>query len=297
MRSKILIGLVFLGISCISDDPSITPAEQLAKDVQAIDDYLAANPGSPTDIIVKDASGIRLVITEPGTGTIPPNSGNNLKVDYTGRLLSNGTVFDSNSSFLFKLSDNIIQGWKIGLALITQGTHAKLYIPSGWAYGTSGQGTIPGNANLVFDIHLIDVVPTQQQEDKLTADMAAIDTYLTEEEVANVIELERGVRYVVTEMGTGPTPSLYDPVKTNFKGKLLTDESVFIDKIIEPSTESSSRVVNYPHGILIGLQLLPEGSKATFYVPSGLAYGGTAFTGVPANSNIIFEIELLDVIE
>jgi len=295
MRSKVLIGLIFLVSSCLSDE-TIAPADQLSKDVKKIDDYLAANPGSPTDIIIKDASGIRLVITDMGAGTIPPNSANNLNVAYTGRLLSDGTIFDTNDEFLFKLSDNVIAGWKIGLALITEGTYAKLYIPSGWAYGTSGQGSIPGNAILVFDIHLIDVVPTQQQVDKLEADIETIDAHLITNEIEAELH-ESGIRYVVTEMGTGSTPLFYSPVKIGYKGKLLTDGSVFVDEIVEPSASFSSRVANYPHGVLIGLQLLPEGSKATFYVPSGLAYGGTAFTGVPANSNIIFEIELLDVVD
>jgi FKBP-type peptidyl-prolyl cis-trans isomerase FkpA len=295
MRSKVLVGLMFLVSSCL-DENTTNPLDQLNKEVKQIDDYLTANPGGPNDIIIKDASGIRLVISELGTGVLPPNPGNNLKVDYTGRLLSDGSIFDSNDSFLFKLSDNIISGWKIGLALITEGTHAKLYIPSYWAYGTSGQSSIPGNATLVFDIHLIDVVPTQQQLDKLEDDVEAIDAYLTTNEIEAELH-ESGIRYVVTETGIGATPSLYDAVKISYKGKLLTTGSVFADDILEPTTTFSSRVVNYPHGVLLGLQLLPVGSKATFYVPSGLAFGATAYPEIPANSNVIFEIELIEIVE
>ena len=285
------MGIILLATSCIDTETGATFEDQLAKDVQAIDDYLAAHPGNPTDIIVKDASGIRLVITTVGTGAIPPNPSNNLKVAYTGRLLSNGAVFDSDDSYLFKLSNQIIDGWKIGIALLTEGAQAKLYIPSGWGYGQKGNGSIPGNANLVFDITLIDVVPTQPQIDKLNADIAALDTYLSSNGIAAESHAS-GIRYVINEPGIGVTPSLYDEVKLNFKATLLTDGTVVLNELLEPSSIFSSRVVNYPHGVIVGMQLLQEGSKATFYVPSILANG---LQGVPANSLVIFEVELLDV--
>ena len=289
-----MIGMVLVASACLKEIPPNTFDKQLEKDIQAIDDYLDANPGSPNDIIIKDASGVRIVITELGTGTIPPNFGNNLKVAYSGSLLSNGSVFDSNDSYLLKLSDAIIVGWKIGLSLITQGTHAKIYIPSAWGYGTEGQGPIPANANLVFDIRLIDVVPTLQQTDKLNSDIADIDTYLAQNQITTAIAHSSGIRYVVTEQGSGSTPGLYNSVKTHLVVKLLKTSEVIIDQMVEPVPTFSSRVVNYPHGVLLGLQLLAEGSKATIYCPSVLANG---LTGVPANSNCIFEIELFDVVD
>jgi FKBP-type peptidyl-prolyl cis-trans isomerase FkpA/FKBP-type peptidyl-prolyl cis-trans isomerase FklB len=45
------------------------------------------------------------------------------------------------------------------------------------------------------------------------------------------------------------------------------------------------------------MQLLSEGGKATFYIPSALGYGPTnTITDIPANSIIIIEVELLEVI-
>jgi len=286
------MGIVLLATSCLDEPPTDNFDEQLANDIAAIDAYLDAHPGSPSDIIVKDASGVRVVITEMGTGTIPPNFSNNLKVAYTGSLLSNGAIFDSDDNYLLKLSDAVILGWKIGLQLITQGTHARIYIPSAWGYGTTGQGQIPANANLVFDIELIDVVPTLQQQERLTSDIAAIDAYLAQNSITAETH-SSGIRYVVTELGTGDMPGLYDGVKLNFKATLLTTSVVVVDEMYEPSPNFSSRVVNFPHGVLVGLQLLPEGSKVTIYAPSVLSNG---LPNTPANSNVIFEIELLDVI-
>lgn len=299
MKKLVVFGafmLMFTFSSCLKEDNGPDTGAQLEKEIKAIDDYLTANPGSPTDIIVKDASGIRLVITEMGTGTIPPNQGNNLKVAYTGRLFSDGTIFDSNPSYLLKLSDNIINGWKIGLSLITKGTKAKLYIPSYWGYGPTGNTGIPANATLVFDLNLIEVESTAQQQTKLQDDIAAIDAYLA----TNNITAEQhgsGIRYVITEPGLGDSPSMYDQIKVNYKGSLLSNGNVFYDGPLEPSPQYSSRLVNYVHGLIIGLPLLKEGGKAKFYVPSGLAFGTVAYADIPANSNVVFEIELLDVIE
>jgi FKBP-type peptidyl-prolyl cis-trans isomerase len=45
------------------------------------------------------------------------------------------------------------------------------------------------------------------------------------------------------------------------------------------------------------MKLLPEGSTAVLYIPSALAYGKFGTSGIPGNSNLIFEVELVDVIE
>jgi FKBP-type peptidyl-prolyl cis-trans isomerase len=66
-------------------------------------------------------------------------------------------------------------------------------------------------------------------------------------------------------------------------------------------TAFDSRVANYIWAFQLGLQQMKKGGKATLYVPSRLAFGSAAFTignvDVPANSNLIFELELVDVFE
>lgn len=298
MKAKILIGILFVLASCL-EDQGPTQAEQLLKDVKQIDDFLAANPPASSDLIVKDASGIRLVISELGSGAIPPNNENELVASYTGRLFSNGQIFDSrptNDPFYFTLGGSIIDGWKIGFSLLTEGAKAKLYIPSIYAYGSNGNGTIPKNAILVFDVELMSVEPTDTQVAKLASDVAAIDVAL--EGTPNVTNHESGLRYLLQPIGTGSIPTLYDQVRIKFSGKLLSDNTVFQPEIEQaPNGGFSSRVVNYLHGLIIGMQQMHEGDKATFYIPSTLAFGPVSINGVPANSNVIIEVELLEVID
>ncbi|MES2329874.1 MAG: FKBP-type peptidyl-prolyl cis-trans isomerase [Bacteroidota bacterium] len=104
----------------------------------------------------EDPSGLLYQIITPGTGA-NPTTANTVSVVYTGRLMDN-TIFTqvANSQDL-RLSD-VIDGWKIGIALLKKGGHIKLVIPSALAYSCTGRlPTIPGNAPLFFDITLNDI--------------------------------------------------------------------------------------------------------------------------------------------
>lgn len=290
LNRVVSLGLIFVATSCLDADMGISPIEQLKKDIAAIDSYLTSKGINA----IKDASGVRIVIHQLGTDGLPPNSENDLKVIYTGKLLVNESTFGSGT-VTEKLS-TYIPGWQIGLALLPAGSKATLYIPSGYAYGPAGTGSIPSNANLIFEVEIESVSLTPQQQTRLNNDIAAIDNYLVTNQI-EAVEHESGVRYVITEQGPGAvSPELYDQVKINLKGKLLSDGVVFIDQLVEPSPDFSSRVINFPHGALIGLQLMKEGDKATFYVPSTLAYGTRSYTNLPANSIVIFEVHLMEIL-
>lgn len=78
-----------------------------------------------------------------------------ITVDYTGALAKDGTIFesslDSGQPASFQLS-GVIEGWQKGLIGAKEGDKVRLLIPSAQAYGPNGQGGIPANADLVFDI-------------------------------------------------------------------------------------------------------------------------------------------------
>ena len=125
---------------------------QLEKDIQAIDAYLMTNG----IVALKDSSGLRYVITKAGTGEKPPLS-SLVKVNYKGSLLENGKIFDQSRAPLEYQLRGFIQGWQIGFQLLPKGTTATFYIPSSLGYGLNGYPPdIPPNANLVFEVELID---------------------------------------------------------------------------------------------------------------------------------------------
>ncbi|MCH8499228.1 MAG: FKBP-type peptidyl-prolyl cis-trans isomerase [Marinobacter sp.] len=120
--------------------------------------FLAEN--AKRDGVTTTASGLQYEVLTQGKGK-KPGATDRVKVHYTGELLS-GEVFDSSRQrgepVTFGLNQ-VIPGWTEGLQLMTEGTRAKLYIPSDLAYGPGGSRAIGPNETLVFDVELLEVNP------------------------------------------------------------------------------------------------------------------------------------------
>ena len=104
-------------------------------------------------------------------------------------------------------------------------------------------------------------------------------------------EHESGLYYAVTQTGNGTHPSASSTVKVKYIGK-LTDGIVFDQTVNGQSAEFP--LTNLIEGWKVGIPLLEKGGKGTFYIPSSLGYGGQANGEIPANSVLIFDIELVD---
>lgn len=83
--------------------------------------------------------------------------GNNVTIEYTGALASDGSIFDSsvgNDPVTFDL-DSLIPGWQEGIPGMKVGGKRRLFIPAAQGYGEAGSGAnIPPNSDLIFDIEL-----------------------------------------------------------------------------------------------------------------------------------------------
>ena len=102
------------------------------------------------------SDGLKIWDVQTGTGAAVA-SGSTVTVYYTGWLASNGTVFDSNRTaepISFPLS-GVIQGWREGLVGMRVGGIRRPDIPAALGYGSSGAGSIPPNADLVFEVKLV----------------------------------------------------------------------------------------------------------------------------------------------
>jgi FKBP-type peptidyl-prolyl cis-trans isomerase len=155
------LGVVFLGIllfavACKQDEVEPPSAfEQFFIDSELIDIWLTEN--EVTDTLIEENSHIRYTINEmsPVTGISPRfNEGDTVWVDYEGRLLETGEVFDSAINADLAL-DLTIPGWQIMLPQMSEGDVFTIYLQSIYGYGADGRGSsIPPDANLVFDIKL-----------------------------------------------------------------------------------------------------------------------------------------------
>jgi FKBP-type peptidyl-prolyl cis-trans isomerase len=98
-----------------------------------------------------------------------PQPTDTVKVYYTGKLI-NGVIFDGTSPGLpasFKLN-SVIPGWIEALQLMREGDHWQLVIPANLGYGVRGQGDglIPPNQTLIFDLKLLGTTPAPRRGDK-----------------------------------------------------------------------------------------------------------------------------------
>lgn len=102
-----------------------------------------------------------------------------------------------------------------------------------------------------------------------------------------------GLQYQVLQEGKGKSPKASDVVKVHYKGTLL-DGTQFDSSYDrgEPAEFPLNQVIP---GWTEGLQLMKIGGKNRLFVPSDLAYGPQGRPGIPPNSTLIFEVELLEI--
>jgi FKBP-type peptidyl-prolyl cis-trans isomerase len=291
--------------SCLDEGTNgENPYERLNKEIAEIDQRLL-DLGHTSDVI-KDPTGIRIVVEELGTG-LPANLSNKIDVDYTGRLFSTDAVFDDENTTEHpsNVLSGYIDGWRLAFSILPVGTTATLYIPSGYAYGNRANGSVPANSILKFDVKFNGVIRTSTEKTQFTSDTSAINTFLAlKPEITGIVKDSTGLRYRITETGEEDNATWYDQITMNYKIYLLsnpTNPVITVDNRKPIEGGFASRLVDYIHGMKVGLSKMNVGSKATLYIPSGLAFGPNGATDnsgsliVPANANIIVEIEVEDI--
>jgi FKBP-type peptidyl-prolyl cis-trans isomerase FkpA len=153
MKRNVLLAFILaplLFTACGKTSEPCVPAT-VASEKAAMVAYCTANNITYTE----HESGILYEVMSPGLGAQPTLT-NTVSTVYTGKLL-NGTQFDASANPVSFLLSGVIKGWQIGIPLIKKSGRIKLVIPSSLAYGCTGQGSIPANAPLYFEVTLTDV--------------------------------------------------------------------------------------------------------------------------------------------
>lgn len=126
-------------------------------------------------------------------------------------------------------------------------------------------------------------------EEQLQKDLGLIRQYLADNNLT-ADSTSSGLHYIITKEGTGGNPPANSTVTVKYKGYLL-DGTVF-DETTGSST-ATFPLFNLIQGWQEGIPLLKKDGKGTFLVPSYLGYGSSPVGSIPANSVLIFEIELV----
>ena len=102
-----------------------------------------------------------------------------------------------------------------------------------------------------------------------------------------------GLQYEVLKAGSGKKPNPESAVVLQYSGTLMNG-SVF-DSTRARGAPAELKVSGTINGFREGLPLMQEGAKYAFYLPPNLGYGAQARPGIPADSVLIFEVELVKV--
>jgi len=191
---------------------------------------------------------------------------------------------DRKNPFEFSIGmGRVIKGWDEGLLSMKVGGKRKLIIPSELGYGPKETGPIPPNSILIFDIELLEV-----KEKYIDTDFS-----LPGREVVTDSKL----RMIIHKKGNSQKPQKGQTILVHYTG-MLEDGTTF----------DSSHDRGKPFQFKVGMErvikgwdeallLMSKGEKRTLIIPPNLGYGPKGAGPIPPNSILIFEVELVDILD
>ncbi|MFC0598131.1 FKBP-type peptidyl-prolyl cis-trans isomerase [Streptomyces palmae] len=263
---------------------------------------VAKGPGQPSrDLAVRVHS----------TGDGPTvGKGDYLRVNYSGQIWKTARVFDSSwkkgSPALFPIGiGQVIPGWDQALVGKKVGSRVEMAIPPALGYGEQGapQVGIKGDDTLVFVVDILDTFTatssakgaTVAQDDK---DLPKVGTNTDGKAPEITIPKTDAPKKLVAEYvieGDGPKVKATDSVLVQYKGVLWDGGKEFDStyKRKQPTQFSLQQVVK---GWSQGLTGKKAGSRVMIVIPPELGYGNQEQQGIPANSTLVFSVDILAVL-
>jgi FKBP-type peptidyl-prolyl cis-trans isomerase FkpA len=163
LKFLLLAVIVVSAYSCFDDDPIVDPINYTAAREDALlDEYLDTLMNRGYDLDTTDL-GVYYSITKEGEGDFV-QTGDSIGVNYQGFRPDNGRIFDASAynyaDSIWKFTftpDKLISGFDDALMHLNKGAEGVFVIPSDYAYGATGYGSIPPYTTLTFIIKLEDI--------------------------------------------------------------------------------------------------------------------------------------------
>jgi FKBP-type peptidyl-prolyl cis-trans isomerase FkpA len=143
---------------------------------------------------------------------------------------------------------------------------------------------------LLFFVLIFIQPACRKKTDQAAVDEGIITKYISDNKL-NATATGSGLYYVSNLKGTGVTPNINSNVTVKYTG-YLTDGTVFDQTNSAGATFNLSGVIK---GWQEGIPLFNKGGKGKLLIPSALGYGSQTTGRIPANSVLIFDVEILDV--
>jgi peptidylprolyl isomerase len=256
---------------------------------------------------LKDLSeGVKCRDLKGGVGEAECPEGASVKVHYTG-WLPDGTVFDSSREsgkpIEFNLDRDIIVGWREGIPGMKKGGVRKLVIAPEKGYGAKGNGKIPPDATLVFEVELLAFteavdpkIKARPRRSPVPADRSKLSdgTAPTDDDPKLQPVGKDGLLVRDLKVGDGPEVQIGRWAVVDYTGWRRSDGKEFDSSFrhAEPfKADLGGRVIR---GWMEGVPGMKVGGIRKLVIPPELAYGDRAMgEDLPPRSTLVFEIEVL----
>jgi len=133
------------------------------------------------------------------------------------------------------------------------------------------------------------------QKQKIEAEKEKGSLFLAQNKLRpEVTELSSGIQYEIIKEAHGSTPSLNNTIKAHYRGSLLSGTE--FDSSYKRNQPFSAKPTSLIKGWQEVIPMMPVGSIWKLWIPSELAYGDRGAGAIPPGATLIFEIELLEII-
>ncbi len=276
--------LALAGLSgCTKTYPTIAEV-----DAQAVTNYIQSNNLSLQQY---GQTGIYYQVTQVGTG---PNIDYSIQIPliYTIKTLD-GTyasidTFNNRYGGYFGYFKPDSLREVIKNTLIKQGGTVRVIVPSRFAFGKAGSGSVPGNSSVDFTVTAITATKLAEYDD------FTMLQYMQANNLTGFTKAAEGYYYKLSDPGSGTeTISLSSVISVEYTGKTLNG-TVF-DKTTagSPATFSLGSTVE---GWRLALPLLKKDGAMQIILPSTLGYGLSGSQSIPPFSCMFFDIKVTDVV-
>jgi FKBP-type peptidyl-prolyl cis-trans isomerase FkpA len=291
-------------------------AEQNIKqyDESQIQSYISANgiTGMVKDTVGQDTTGIYYkILTSPKTVSTIITDTSKISFVFTlksfdGKYSSTDTIENHYDGYVGHITlDALPLGLRLAILnnLKYRGYSMRILIPSHLAYGVYGYGTgstentssrISGNQCLDYYVHVINNINAPVADNEATYDDQVIQQYMKHENFTDYIKTSTGLYYKIIKQGTGTAfINQNSTVECTYTGMLLNN--VQFDSGNNGADSVSLEVPDIRVGMQEALTHATKGTLMSMIMPSALGYGEVSQTGIPTNSCLRFEFQVVDV--
>lgn len=269
---------------------------------KALASYIAVN-----NITVKpESSGVYIISLEKGKGTCPVK-GDKVELDFTASLLNGqvvGSTIDSPNKFSFVLGEGFaIQGCEEVIPKMHLGERVKAIIPFNLAYGDHSVGNIPAYSNLVYEIKLLKITTAAE----LKAENEKVMQVLRADSEKSFLEYLKansitdctasGLFFNKSVVTEGAKPQKGQVARIKFVASFIDGTPLGNSDQLGDYYDVEVGEGKVLKGLDEGIGMMRVGEKARFVLPYSLAYGDNAYGNIPAYSNLVFDVELLDILD